>query len=280
MLDKNMTPSSTDLLTLSIADVPVTLALAECDGETRARLTERYREFVVPTRSTISIRIRFEEGSEYLPLQIGGLLQIRTSEHNGRIEFESHYEKGWVDRRQGEGELVMRPKGNPENFLRVLYAWLCVESEGLLLHASGVVSRGRGFVFFGPSGAGKTTVARLSLDRTVLSDDLVIVKKQGAVFRLFGVPFRGDFPEAPRNNVSADLQELFALVKDGDHFTTALAPSAAAARLSACVPFVMAQPQTARRVLGICSELATSISVRELHFRKDSKFWEVIDGDR
>ncbi len=56
----------------------------------------------------------------------------------------------------------MRPGGNPENYLRVIYAWRCLEQGALLVHASGVIRRGRGFVFFGPSGSGKTTSARLS----------------------------------------------------------------------------------------------------------------------
>jgi hypothetical protein len=132
-------------------------------------------------------------------------------------------------------------------------------------------------VFFGPSGSGKTTTARLSSAHTILSDDLVIIKKVAHQYRVFGVPFRGDLPEAPRTNASAELRGLFAIVKDTRHFLAPLALPEAVARLAQCVPFVMAQPETARRVTDICADLAARVPVRALHFRRDDGFWEIID---
>jgi hypothetical protein len=226
----------------------------------------------------LSIRIRTEPGPEFIRLNVSPTWQILTNERDGLIQFESYYEKGWVDRQKGLGELVMRPQGDPENYLRVLFAWMCLEQDGLLLHAGGVISNGKGYVFFGASGSGKTTIARLSLDRTILSDDLVIVKKKGPIFRLYGVPFRGDFPEAPRHNASADLRGLYTLVKDSRHYLEPVGLQEAVARLTACVPFVMVQPGAAQRVSELCIELAKQVQVQSLHFRADPGFWEVIDG--
>ena len=270
---------STDSFTVNIAEMPVTLVLAECDDATRARILDRYSAFAAThAAAMLSIRLRVEPGAAFIPIGNSPYWQIRTAERDGRIEFESYFERGWADRISGEGELLLRPEGDAENYLRVLYAWLCLEQPGLVLHASGIISNGKGYVFFGASGSGKTTVSRLSLDRTVLSDDLVIVKKHNGVYRLYGVPFRGDFPEAPRHNASADLRGLFTLVKDTDHFVAPMEITEAAARLASCAPFVMAQAQSAQRVLRICADLAAQIPVRALHFRRDAGFWEVIDG--
>lgn len=282
-------------LTLCIADWHVTLRLDGCDAATRARIAERYAAFVVATQPTaLSIHVRVEPGPAYIPFDLAPTWQIRTAARDGRIEFESHLEKGWivdpatsamVDRAAGtcpersrrEGALVLRPRGDPENFLRVLYAWLCLDHDALLLHACGVIREGRGYVFFGPSGSGKTTTARLSQEHIVLSDDLVILKKVAGKYRVFGVPFRGDLPAAPRTNASADLHGIFALVKDTQHSIAPLAVSEAVARLSACVPFVMAQPASVRRVIEICVDLAARVPVRALHFRRDAGFWKLID---
>jgi hypothetical protein len=243
------------------------------------RIAEHYAEFNVPIQmAEFSIHIQVKPGPEYLPLNVEKTWRIQTTESDGRIEFESFFEKGWADRTTGQGELTLRAQGDPENFLRVLYAWLCLKEHGLLLHACGVISQGRGYVFFGPSGSGKTTTANLSLDRTVLSDDLVIIKKHNGTYRLYGVPFRGDLIEAPRNNASAELRGLFTLVKDTGHFTAPLALQEAIARLASCVPFVMAQPSAARRVSEICIDLASQVRVQALHFSRNSDFWEVIDG--
>ncbi len=268
-----------DIITVAIAELPVTLDLKGCLGITRARILEYYREFIVPPqRAEFSVRLYTEPGPEYLTTQGVTTWQIRTTESNGRIEFVSFFEKGWADRATGKAELALRSQGDPENFLRVLYAWLSLEQNGLLLHACGVISNQKGYVFLGPSGSGKTTTARLSLDRTVLSDDLVIIKKHNLTYRLYGVPFRGDFVEAPRTNASADLYALFTLAKDTAHFIEPLSLPEAVARLVSCVPFVMAQPSAARRVSKFCADLAMQVQVQALHFRRDPGFWEVIDG--
>jgi len=270
----------THFLTICIADIPVQLQL-DCGDAARAKITEHYAAFATSeTPRAFSVRLRQEPGDPYIPVNSSNVWQIRTTARNGHIEFESYFEKGWADRARGVGELALRSQGDPENFLRVLYTWLVLEQSGLLLHAAGVISRGQGYVFFGPSGSGKTTTARLSLDKTVLSDDLVIIKKHAASgkFWLYGVPFRGDLVEAPRVNAEAELRGVFALVKDSEHRVEPLAPPEALARISACVPFVMAQPQNSQRVMSIAAELAVSVPVRALHFRRDPGFWKVIDG--
>lgn len=266
-------------LTIQIADIPVTLALDECTPTVRARIIEHYDAFIVPLQSNaLTIHVRSEPGDPFVPLNISPIFHIRTARHDGRIDFESYYERGWIERTENRGTLVLRPLGETENFLRVLYAWLCVEQSALLIHAAGIIRKNRGYVFFGPSGNGKTTISRLSMDDIVLSDDLVIVKKQNARWRVFGVPFRGDFPEAPRTNATAELAGVFALFKDHRHYLAPLASAEAIARLSACVPFVMTQPNAAKHVIAICSELAQSVPTQTLHFARDNEFWKVIDG--
>lgn len=268
-----------DSITISIADIPITLTLDDCDAKKRAWIVERYADFTVPEQSAlVTVRVRVEPGAAYIPINIAPTWQIRTALRNGRIEFESYYESGWVDRASGQGELVMREQGDPENFLRVLYAWLCVEQGGLLIHAAGVISHGRGFLFYGHSESGKTTVSRFSLDRTVLSDDIVIVKKVDGIYRIYGVPFRGDMPEAPRTNASAELVGLCILVKAPEHRLEPLDAPIAAGRLASCVPFVMTQPDNVARVMDICADLARSVPPRALYFKRDSEFWRLLDG--
>jgi hypothetical protein len=268
-----------DTLTIRIADWDTTLQLAECDDTTRARLTDHYAAFIVPPSSdTLAIRVRVEPGPAYIQHGVSPAWQVRSAMREGRLEFLSHFESGAVDWAARQGILVMRSEGDPENFLRVLYAWRCLQAGALLLHASGVIRHGRGYVFFGPSGSGKTTITRLSQNDTVLSDDLVIIKQQAARFCVFGVPFRGDLPEAPRTNAVADLQGLFALVKHSEHRVSPMPAPEAVARLSACVPFVLTHSANARWVTEICASLNAAVPVRKLCFRRDDEFWEIIDG--
>jgi hypothetical protein len=265
-------------LTINIADLPVNLDLTECDPQTQSFIADFYSAFCVPYQpGPITIRLRVEPGEMFFPVGITPTYLVRTRSRDYRIEFESYYEIGWVDLKLGQGELLMRPQGRTENFLRVLYAWLCLDQNALVLHACGVISNRRGFVFYGPSGSGKTTVARLAQDRTVLSDDIVIVKKQNGKFRAFGVPFRGDFPEAPRTNASAELRGISILIKADAHRLNALQVPQALARLAASAPFVMSDPINAQRVMRIASDLATNVRCYALEFKRDPEFWSLLD---
>ncbi len=270
-----------DALAISIADWAVTLVLGGCSPEMRARLADHYAAFVVPVHpDALTVDVGVKPGPAYIPMGSSPTWQVRSAARGDRVEFESFLEQGWFDWKNRRGSLVMRPEGDPENFLRVVYAWRCFQDNALLLHASGIIREGRGYVFFGPSGSGKTTVTRLSQRYTILSDDLVILKPQNGKWRVFGVPFRGALPEAPRTNMAAGLTGLFALFKGSEHRVMPMPSAEAVARLAACVPFVMRLPDNARRVTENCAALNAAVPARALHFSQDSGFWEVLDGSR
>jgi len=106
---------------------------------------------------------------------------------------------------------------------------------GLEIHGCGVLDAdGRGYLFAGQSGAGKSTVARLWLEQpgaTVLSDDRVIVRPDGAGFRIYGTPWHGEAPLA--SPAHARLAGVFLLRQDDHHGVRPLPRALAAARLFA-----------------------------------------------
>lgn len=262
---------------LRIAGITVALDIAE-DGK-RAAVGERYREFMVAGgEPEVTIHVEVRDGASFLPMGPGPFI-IELTKDKSCLRYRSYYEAGWLDVDGGKAFLEMAPEAEIENFLRVLYSQLCERAGGLLLHAAGVIRNNQGYVLFGPSGSGKTTATRFSLAHTVLSDDMVIVKMQGNKARVYGVPFRGDFPEAPRVNRAADLHGLFSLVKAPEHRVTTVAAPLAIAQLSACLPFLMRDSQRASRALAICRQLNESVPVRALHFRPDAGFWRVICDD-
>jgi hypothetical protein len=269
-----MAMDSEKTVQLNIADIAVALEIA--DGEKRAAVRERYQEFIASDAEPQAvIRVEVNAGAQFIPMRPGPWV-IETSYDRGRLKYRSHCDAGHVDMEDGTGALEIAPEADVENFLRVLYAHLCLREGGLLLHAAGVVHDGEGFVFFGPSGSGKSTASRLSLDKTILSDDLVIVRIRGDEVRAYGVPFRGDFPEAPRVNTSAPLRGLFTLVKAPEHAIAHIEPPGALARLLACVPFVMISAAHAKRAAEVCAQMIKRVPVRALRFRPDSGFWKEI----
>lgn len=264
------------ILPIVIAEIPVTLDLSGVSSSMCDRILSTYAAFV-GEHAPAGLRVRVEvvAGAPFIAPQREW--QIRTRKRAVWVEYVSFFERGWVDRESGVAHLVMRPEGHLENFLRVLFAWECVARGGLLIHASGVIRNGRGYVFFGRSGAGKTTVAHLAGSATVLSDDLVVVGQHEGQCWVYGVPFQGAMAEAPRTNASAPLCGLFALDKALVHRLEGMPPAHAVAELAACVPFVMGQPSAATEVMQICAGLAVRVPVRTLHFRRDAGFWSLLD---
>lgn len=64
---------------------------------------------------------------------------------------------------------------------------------GALLHGAGVVVDGKGWVFIGTSGAGKSTISDfyIAQGETVLSDERIIIRKTANRFLLCGTPWHG-----------------------------------------------------------------------------------------
>lgn len=255
---------------------------AMCDD-----MTQRYAAFVddrPPKSAAFRLAVTMRPGAPWLPRHADVALPLRTRRRGQRVICLTPTEAGSFDLVRRRGQIVLRPQGNVENCLRVLVGWDVAQRGGLLLHASGVVRQhasgdtqaAGAFVFFGPSGAGKSTVATLSARWPVLSDDLVLIERTAAGYQACGVPFRGNEWTAPRRNTGAPLAGLLALEQAPHHARLPLSHGAGAARLVACTPFVTTCPHGAALVMGAALGLAAVTPVARLQFRKDDKFWEVL----
>jgi hypothetical protein len=81
---------------------------------------------------------------------------------------------------------------------------------GAIIHASSAVIAGRGIIFPGRSGAGKSTIAGCLAARndfSILSDDRVVVRESGGTLAVFGTPWPGDAGIA--RNERAPLRGIF-----------------------------------------------------------------------
>lgn len=145
---------------------------------------------------------------------------------------------------------------------------------GLPLHAAGVAIEGRGVAFFGPSGAGKTTVASTS-PFPVLSDELVAVAP-GRPFGLVRSGFWGEGPARGRTG-PVPLALLVDLAKGPGLRLTRLRPPEAAGRLLASVPVPLAPPLWSRAV-AVAAELVREVPVDRMEWAPAEPPWERLAG--
>jgi hypothetical protein len=148
-----------------------------------------------------------------------------------------------------------------------------------LIHASGVSREGAGFVFTGRSGSGKSTIASLSSQETVLNDEIVIVKKTDDRFWVQSTLFNGGFED--KVNATVPLRSVFLLAHARENYLKPISKTDFVKRFVREVivpqPLLSLDSKSAfSEVLGFCLQLVEEIPVYELGFRPDRSFWQTI----
>ena len=203
--------------------------------------------------------------------------------HDQVLSYRIYGGEGTLDAAAGTGWLCTVADetiahGALANFLRVAYALLLIRHGGFLFHSAGMIRNSRGYVFYGHSGSGKTTISRLSRHQaTLLSDDLVALRAHDGVWRVYGTPFWGDLADHPKTNASAPLRGLFSLVKDHEVKLEPLSSSQAVADVVSSVPVTCNAPHLSAQLIDLCADLAAQVPCYRLHFSPDDSFWRVID---
>lgn len=102
-----------------------------------------------------------------------------------------------------EGRLILpaihtHAKFALDNALMILYALATAEQGTALFHAAVVSHQGKGYMFLGPSGTGKSTHARLWLRHIegteLVNDDNPVVRIEGTQAMVYGSPWSGKTP--------------------------------------------------------------------------------------
>jgi len=194
------------------------------------------------------------------------------------VRVVSGHTRGEVDLAAGGAALHLasaHPLSELEYFLRVVYALRAYQAGGLMLHAAGVARGGRAFVFFGHSGSGKTTVARLSPDALVLNDDLVLLMPDGPGWTVHGTPFWNPTQVRP-TAAAAPLAMLLRLVQSTTVYLAPMPFGQALGEMVSSAPVLPADPALCTGVLARCQAILAAVPAHRLHFLPDDSFWGVL----
>jgi len=200
---------------------------------------------------------------------------------DNRLMIMSNEYSGYMDLRKKEGQVDILPTWSLAallNFLKNLYSALILLGDGLMLHAAGVVKDDRAYIFFAPSGGGKSTVAGLSSNYTILTDDLVAVRRANGSFHAYSTPFWGSKRDEGRGiSSSFKIGGLFKLVKDNRVYLKRFPHSHAIAEILT-MPQCYYDLKSVEKLLNSFTSLIGAVPCYELHFLPDSTFWRCIDG--
>jgi len=152
--------------------------------------------------------------------------------------------------------------------------------KGVEVHAAGLIdAQGRGHLFVGHSGAGKSTMTRLwegEPDVVILSDDRIILRLKEGTFRMYGTPWHGDARHA--SPASAPVTALY-LLEHGDttQLTPLPAPQAVARLFTMSIPAFYCWEAVAF-TLGFISRLVEAVPCFALPFVPDKRIIDLIVG--
>jgi len=250
-----------------VAGIPCAI---ECrDGVLAGLVSPAYADFAADATPRLSLRVEIvpPPPDEVVRAWQGPFARITGGA--GALAIEGPGFRGAFDERSGRGWIVQPPDPAPfETFLTAICAGRLLRTGGFLLHAAAILSGEDAFVFFGPSGSGKTTVAEL-IGKGVISDEIAVIRRDGAGFRVSALPWRG-------RRLSAPLGGLFRLRKAQEIAFAPLSPSQAVRHLLPSVFLPRAEAWEAGRFLEIAQDLVKRAPCYEMRFTPDGALWDAI----
>jgi hypothetical protein len=196
----------------------------------------------------------------------------RVTAAGGRLRITHRQFLGEIDPARAKGRLYRSEAdgGALEIALRVALTATLPGRGVLPLHAAGTVVDGAGLAFFGPSGAGKTTVARL-WPGAVLSDELVAVGSEPPTLiptGFFGEMAGGRGPSSP-----APLAALVELARGTAFRLERLDASTALRRL---IGSILVPPLAApwREAVTAAHRLSMAVPVYRMEWTPETPPWD------
>jgi len=176
-------------------------------------------------------------------------------------------------------ELINQYYPLPQDLEIVFFVNWLGKFQDMILHASGMVYEGRGYVFAGRSGVGKSTlISSLSQEPgvTVLGEDQVIMRKLGDKFWIFGTPWHEN-----RNLCSpsgAPLEKFFFLERQNKQTVEEISAVDGVTRLlqTAFIPYY--RPKLVDRLLERLTRLSEMVSMNVLSYNLGTNVLKMITG--
>ena len=184
--------------------------------------------------------------------------------------FNKDHSEGHIYK--GETYVKIFKKGNLTSLLcfptdQILFARLLTDKCGIILHGSGLILKGKGYLFVGHSDAGKTTVVKLFKHQArILNDDRMIVRKEDGSFYLYGTPWHGEVSLVAPDRVP--LKAILFLNQAEENRIERTAGLEAFKRLYGCTIKPLITEKWAKNALDICQALSREAACYDLYFDK------------
>ncbi|MFC1674566.1 hypothetical protein ACFL1K_01535 [Candidatus Omnitrophota bacterium] len=170
-----------------------------------------------------------------------------------------------------------RPDDLIYDFIQVLLiSYLALHKKGIIVHGIGLKDiNGRGLLFAGKSGAGKSTTARIwnRFSRAmILNDDRIIVRRLNGRYFIYGCPWYGDFSDYLYSKMeAAPLERLFFIHHSPNNNTRQISQKAAFNQLYPALFPTFWDKQNLENIVSFCQDLLKEVNCYNLGFLNNKK---------
>jgi len=162
----------------------------------------------------------------------------------------------------------------------VLMHILPASRNALLLHGVGLTIQDQGHVFFGPSGAGKTTIAALAAGwGELFSDENVILSDGNRQPQLFSTPFWGQSTPVDlirRTQHHAPLRALYGLRHGPDFHLEQMSSAESVVALLLTEKIAADRRESMTAWLAVVERILAAVPVYTLTFRPTDELWSFL----
>jgi len=220
--------------------------------------------------TSINVKIKFGYGESFTDYQVSikkDANKISFQRSDYLIESTPDYTSATI---HVHDELALK-----HALMNLYSSYIVYHNWGLLIHSSCAIENGKAHIFAGHSGAGKSTAARLSEPRALLSDEATIVKISENSITVFDSPFRSELPSTGYQQPTP-LAGIQLLQQSEKIRLEKMRKPDALLSLMDKVFYWSHDPVETQRIMGLLRTLVEKVPVYELYFRKDPTFWELI----
>jgi len=214
-----------------------------------------------------------------------GLWRVRRfAAHRFDIEIHDAQMPGWRKAAEVEDDFAaglffpspcslrdgpLRPFHHPQD--RAIVLGRFCHLRGVMIHSSCVWVDGKVLLFFGVSGAGKTTIARLwrSDGATILNDERNLIRVRGDAVWAGASPWHGE--ENKVNAATGPLAAAFFLKQSATNALRPMPPTESLTRLLTAAFIPVFVPDGPGKVLDACGTIAERVPSYELSFTPDKR---------
>jgi hypothetical protein len=167
------------------------------------------------------------------------------------------------------------------NFLRWFISERLILQNKYVVHSSCVLDKNNlAHLFLGHSGAGKTTITKLSVPRLTLGDDMNIVSVNGEDLMVEAGAIGGIFNSMIGYDIKIKVKACYWLAQARENKLKILSPLSANQKLLASfanLHWASLPPDTADKLISFAIKATSTTEFYELQFKNDSAIWEMLD---